>query len=159
MSFNIQVCLEDIRSAHNVGSVFRTCESAGIDKLFLSGLSAHPPHPKLEKTALGSSKDVKWEYHQDISPLLTRLKKENCQIIALELTKTAESIYEYQLNSDICLFFGNEVHGVSSEVLHASDAVLKIPMFGNKDSLNVSVAAGISIYEFKRKQLSTAPTK
>ncbi len=165
----IFICLENIRSAYNVGSVFRTSDSAGIDKLFLTGISPYPPHSKLNKTALGSLESVNWEYHTSCLELLKKLKKDSVKILSLESFKNAKSIYDYDpfinkkneitekshKNFDVCLIFGNEDTGISKEVLEISDEILTIPMFGKKDSLNIAVSAGIAIYEFVRKKLKT----
>ncbi|GAB4142415.1 MAG: RNA methyltransferase [Patescibacteria group bacterium] len=161
--------MENIRSAYNVGSVFRTCDSAGIDKLFLTGISPYPPHSKLNKTALGSLESVSWEYHNSSLEILKRLKDDGVKILSLESFKNAKSIYDYFFSiidisevtkkskenfNDICLVFGNEDVGISKEVLEISDEILTIPMFGKKDSLNIAVSAGIAIYEFVRKKIS-----
>lgn len=150
---HISFCLENIRSAYNVGSIFRTADAAGIDTLFLTGTSAHPPHPRLKKTALGSTQSVSWEYHQTVSPLIQRLKEEGKTIVACELTQTSSSLFEWQLEADTCLVLGNEVDGVSDYVFEQADHHLHIPMFGEKTSLNVSVAAGIFAYELTRQRL------
>lgn len=157
MAYQLHVCLEDIRSAHNVGSVFRTCDSAGVDTLYLTGRSAHPPHPKLEKTALGSSRSVNWQYHPDINILFPQLKAQGITLVCLETTPQATSIFDTTISSDTCLIFGNEVSGISPNTLKAADQIIHIPHFGAKESLNVSIAAGIAIYEFKRKILSQSP--
>ena len=152
MKPKLYVCLDSIRSAYNVGSVFRTCDSAKVDILFLTGWTACPPNEKLEKTALGSD-SIHWEHHCEVVPLVSLLKSQQVKIVAMEADVTAKSIFEADFTCDTCLFFGNEVTGVSQTVLKECDEVLQIPHFGNKDSLNIAVAAGIAIYEFRRKLL------
>jgi 23S rRNA (guanosine2251-2'-O)-methyltransferase len=149
----IYVALENIRSAFNVGSFFRTCDSAGVAKLFLTGFTAVPPHPKIDKTALGSVLSVPWEHHCDLIRLIKELQAQQVEIIALENTKAATSLYEISTTKSACLIFGNEESGVSQEVIKHADKVVKIPQFGIKESLNVSVAGGIAIYEWRRKTI------
>lgn len=147
------VLLNNIRSAYNVGSIFRSAESAGVDRLFLTGYTAIPPHPKLDKTALGSIESVNWEHHCDPLKLAQLMKNQGVMLWAMEPTETAASIYELDVTGDICLVFGHEETGVMPELLALADQVVKIPQFGLKESLNVAVAAGVAIYECKRKLL------
>lgn len=149
----LSVMLERVRSAYNVGSVFRTCDSAGVDKLYLTGYTATPPHHKLEKTALGSMQSVNWEHHCHAVSLAQYLRSQGMQIIALEPTKTSVSIYsqESSMTTPVCLIFGNEVAGITPELLKLSDQILHIPQLGIKSSLNVASAAAIAIYEASRQ--------
>lgn len=151
------VLLENLRSAYNVGSIFRTCDSAAVDRLFLSGYTPYPPDPKLNKTALGSLTSVAWEQHPHPLGFASRLKKQGIRLIVMENDTRAPSVFSAAFIQDSCLVFGNEVQGVSRPMLKLADEVLRIPQFGKKESLNVAVAAGIAIYEFRRKsQISSA---
>lgn len=145
------VLLDRVRSAYNVGSIFRICDSAAIDQLLLCGYTAFPPHPKLDKTALGSLKTVSWSHHCDSLKAAAYLKQRQFKIIVMENTPLAKNLYHTSIKTDTCLVFGHEETGVSPELLALSDAVVKIPHFGTKDSLNVAVAAGVAIYEFRRQ--------
>ena len=151
--YKLFVALENVRSAYNVGSVFRTADSAGVEKLFLTGFTPHPPHPKLNKTALGSIQTVNWEYHETTLEFLKQLKSKNIKIISMESIKGAPSLFEARFTQDTCLIFGHEETGISQEVLFMSDQILTIPMFGVKESLNIASAAAIAIYEYRRKLL------
>lgn len=153
MSPKLFVLLENIRSAYNVGSIFRTCDAAGVDKLFLAGFTAYPPDSKLNKTALGSIKNAAWEYNKNPLKIVQDLKLKNIQLLTLESEKQSPSIYKINFFTDTCLIFGNEIQGVSKQLKKLSNSIVKIPQFGKKESLNVSVAAGIAIYEFIRKRL------
>jgi 23S rRNA (guanosine2251-2'-O)-methyltransferase len=150
---NLYVMIEKIRSAFNVGSVFRISDSAAVDKLFLCGWTAIPPHPKVAKTALGSMNSVAWEHHCDALQLAKLLKTQQVKLVGLETTQDARSIYHTTFAQDTCLIFGHEEEGISAPLLSLCDEVVKIPHFGIKESLNISVAAGIAIYEYRRKQL------
>lgn len=148
--------LHNIRSAHNVGAIFRSADGAGVDKIYLSGYTPLPADKNklyktqaekmLEKTALGAELSVAWEYCENLNALLEKLKQESCTIIALEKTPTACEINEYKPTFPAVLILGNEVEGVTQDVLEKCDAVVSLPMRGIKESLNVSVAAGIAMY-------------
>ena len=155
MSIHINVILDRVRSAYNVGSIFRSCDSAGINKLILCGFTAVPPHPKLEKTALGSLDSVVWEHHCSTLMAVKYYQQLGFQVIALENTKDANDIFDTRLKMNTCLIVGHEEEGISPEVLKQASAVVKIPHYGIKDSLNVAVATGIALYEFRRKLNST----
>lgn len=148
---SLTVCLEDVRSAYNVGSVFRTCDAAGVSCLYLTGRSAHPPHPKLQKTALDSQASVTWQYHTTPTPLYVRLKNNSVRLIALESIPTAPSIYSLDFTSPTCLIFGNEVSGLSPDSIRQADLVATIPMKGIKHSLNLASSVAVAVYEFTRK--------
>ena len=152
-SNSIYVLLEDIRSTYNVGSVFRTCDAAGINSLFLTGITAYPPHPKLNKTALGSLSFVKWQWYEDPVKIITNLKAKGIHLIALESDRNAPSIFAADLSFPCCLVFGNEVTGISKQAQMLCDQTLTIPQVGKKESLNISIAVGIAIYEARRKSL------
>lgn len=149
----LYVLLDHIRSAYNVGSVFRTCDSAGVDKLLLTGWCAFPPNPKLNKTALGSINSVPWEHHCTTLGAVKYLKSLGIRIACFETTQNAKSLFETHYTKNTCLVFGNEETGINEEVLELADEVIKIPQLGLKESLNVASAAAIGIYEFKRQQM------
>ncbi len=138
--------LPNIRSAHNVGAMFRTADGAGVDKIYLTGYSPCPPHPQLDKVSLGAEKWMPWEYGKQVSRLLKQLKKEGYNIVALEETKKSRNLFTYRPKFPLALIVGNEKTGVTKAVLKYCDKAVKIPMRGRKTSLNVSVAAGIAMY-------------
>jgi 23S rRNA (guanosine2251-2'-O)-methyltransferase len=152
----LYVLLDRIRSAYNVGSVFRTCDSAGVDILILAGYCAFPGNPKLQKTALGSLEHVTWEHHCDAYKAVQHLKSQNIKIVCLETAPQAESMFDYTYNQDTCLIFGNEEEGINPKILGIADVILKIPQYGIKESLNVASAAAIAIYEFRRQSPTMA---
>lgn len=142
------VILENIRSLHNVGSIFRTADSAGFQKIFLCGYTGTPPDRRIEKVSLGAENFLEWEKNENPTDCIKKLKKNGFQIIALEQTTQAKNIFEFKSNSKkIAVILGNEVDGVSKELLLLSDIHLEIPMLGQKGSLNVSVSAGIAFYQ------------
>jgi len=145
----IIVVLDNIRSLNNIGSVFRTCDSFLIEKIYLCGITATPPHKDIHKTALGSTETVEWEYVENIMDLVQRLKSENIKVISIEQAEHATMLndFEPEPNTTYALVFGNEVKGVKQEVVSASDMVLEIPQFGTKHSLNISVSVGVVIWD------------
>lgn len=143
----VYVLLDNVRSAFNTGSIFRTSETAGINKLILCGITPYPPHLKLEKTALGTIQNVPWEYSKSTIEKIEELKKDGFTIISVETTDSAINYSDFNYPNKTCLVMGHELIGVSDEVLKVSDSVVKIPMYGKKVSLNVAVAAGIVIFE------------
>lgn len=147
----LKVLLDHIRSAYNVGSVFRTCDSAGVDELLLTGWCAFPPNPKLDKTALGSLNHVSWTHHCQPELAVMYLKSQDIKIVCFETTPDTVSLFSYQFPENACLVFGNEENGIGDKVLAQADAVIKIPQYGMKESLNVASAAAIAIYEFRRQ--------
>tara|TARA_B100001123_G_scaffold419834_1_gene525496 strand:- start:1616 stop:2170 length:555 start_codon:yes stop_codon:yes gene_type:complete len=142
--------LENIRSAYNVGSIFRTADGMGAEKIFLSGYTCKPPRKDLAKTALGAELAVEWEHNENQIALAKRIKKNNIKLILLEHTERSKSIYEFDWSFPSCVVLGNEVSGVSEELIELCDVHLEIPMRGIKQSLNVAVAAGIIGYEVLR---------
>jgi 23S rRNA (guanosine2251-2'-O)-methyltransferase len=126
----LYVVLDRVRSAYNVGSIFRSCDSAGIDKLILCGFTAVPPHPKLEKTALGSLNSMAWEHHCSAISASRYYQKQGFNIIALENSPDAIDIFETQINQNTCLVLGHEENGVSDQLIDLADQVVKIPHFG-----------------------------
>jgi len=145
----------NIRSIHNVGSIFRTADAAGVSKIILSGYTPTPldrfgrARSDLAKVALGAEKTIPWESAATLMPVLKRLKKEGFTLLAIEQSPKATPLFEWHPPSPsqpIALVLGNEVRGLSSQALQAADAILEIPMRGKKESLNVSVAAGIALF-------------
>tara|TARA_B100001250_G_C19672942_1_gene732337 strand:- start:209 stop:754 length:546 start_codon:yes stop_codon:yes gene_type:complete len=147
----ISILVEDVRSVHNVGSIFRTADSFGAHKVFLTGITAYPPREDLHKTALGSEDSVEWEYHKDSIVLAKKIKQEGINLALIEQTKKSKSIFDINIEFPVCFIVGNEVRGVSEDLAKLVDIHLEIPMNGIKQSLNVSVATGIVGYELRRK--------
>jgi 23S rRNA (guanosine2251-2'-O)-methyltransferase len=146
------IVVPNIRSAHNVGAIFRTADGAGADKIYLTGYSPRPPHPQLDKVSLGAEKWVPWEYFKQATRLLKQLKKEGYNIVALEETKTSLNLFGHQFKFPLALVVGNEKTGVTKAMLKYCDEAVKIPMRGRKNSLNVSVAAGIAMYHIANQK-------
>ena len=145
--FPIAAVLDNIRSAYNVGAMFRTAECAYIAQLVLCGITATPPHRKVEKTALGTTQLVPWHYFADTLDAIRHLRDEGWTIAALEITDESVPIQSVQrTHFPLALVIGNEVTGVDERVLAAADMVLEIPQFGEKESLNVAVAFGVAVY-------------
>lgn len=151
--FPITVVLENIRSLYNVGSIFRTSDGAGIEKLFICGYTACPPRKEIEKTALGSTESVMWEWRKTAEEAIAELKSLGYTIIALEHTDKSIPLFNAAFTFPVCLVMGNEVDGVSQEALNMCDMAIEIPMFGIKQSLNVAVAYGIAVYGIVERYL------
>jgi 23S rRNA (guanosine2251-2'-O)-methyltransferase len=147
------VILDNIRSIHNVGSIFRTSDSFLIEKIIISGYTATPENSKMEKTALGSSDSVDWEYTEDVIETIQSLKNKGIKVVSVEQADKSLKIEKFTPEKGIkyAFIFGNEVDGVSDEIILESDQVLEIPQVGTKHSLNVSVAAGIILWDFYQK--------
>ena len=147
------VILDNIRSIHNVGSIFRTSDSFLIEKIIISGYTATPENSKMEKTALGSSDSVDWEYTEDIIDTIQNLKNKSIKVVSVEQADKSLKIEKFipEKDTKYAFVFGNEVDGVSDEIILESDQVLEIPQVGTKHSLNVSVAAGIILWDFYQK--------
>ena len=145
----IIVVLDNIRSLNNIGSIFRTCDAFLIEKIYLCGITAKPPHKDIHKTALGSTESVTWEYVEDTLGLIQKLKSNNIKIISIEQVENATMLNDFipKQQTTYAVVFGNEVKGVSQEVVSASDTVVEIPQFGTKHSLNISVSAGVVIWD------------
>lgn len=143
--FPLIFVLDNIRSALNVGSIFRTADALGLDQLLLYGITAQPPHKEINKTAIGATASVSWNYFSDASGLLTYLKAEGYLLVGVEQTEGSTSLQNWKpdFKNKYALFFGNEVDGVSEEFLPHLDAAIEIPQFGTKHSFNVAVSAGI----------------
>lgn len=147
------VILDNVRSLNNIGSVFRTCDAFLIEKIFLCGITATPPNKEIHKTALGATESVDWEYVESTISVVERLKSEGIRIISIEQTEKSVMLNDFQPNSatKYAVIFGNEVKGVEQEVVSASDGVIEIPQYGTKHSLNISVSAGIVIWDLWKK--------
>jgi tRNA G18 (ribose-2'-O)-methylase SpoU len=147
------IVLDNIRSLNNIGSVFRTCDAFLIEKIYLCGITAKPPHKDIHKTALGSTDSVTWEYIEDTLELVERLKAKNIKIVSVEQTENATMLNDFtpQQQTTYAIVFGNEVKGVSQDVVNASNIVVEIPQFGTKHSLNISVSAGLVIWDLFSK--------
>lgn len=146
----VTVVLDNVRSMHNVGAVFRTADAFLIEKIILCGITPQPPHREIHKAALGATESVDWIYAKDITEALENLKSTNHQIIGIEQTSNSEIITDYQIMDETkyAIVLGNEVEGLSDEALPLYDTFLEIPQLGTKHSLNVSVCAGIVMWEF-----------
>ncbi len=145
----LTVVLNNIRSLYNVGSIFRTCDAVGVEKLWLCGITGHPPDGKISKTALGAEETVPWEHSWDACAVLRSLKEQGYQIIFLEQMKESVPYQDFEPKSRICLVVGNEIEGVSDELLSLGDAAIEIEMAGSKNSLNVTVAFGVAAYHLR----------
>lgn len=144
----IEIILDNIRSAHNVGSVFRSADSFKVDKVWLCGICATPPSAEIHKSALGAEFSVEWGYVKDTLSLVKRLKEEGYTVLSVEQTVNSVMLDKFkpETGRKYALVFGNEVDGVQQEVVDASDGVLEIPQYGTKHSLNISVSAGIVLW-------------
>ena len=150
--FPIIVVLDNIRSLNNIGSFFRTSDAFNVQKIYLCGITAQPPHREIQKTALGATESVEWEYVEDVLSLIDDLKKSNVVICPVEQAEKTTLLQEVKINPELtyALIFGNEVEGVNQQIIDKSDLILEIPQFGTKHSLNVSVCAGAVLLEFVR---------
>lgn len=142
--------VDNVRSLHNVGVIFRTADGAGLEKLYLCGISGTPPRSEIRKTSLGAEDAVVWEYQKDVLQVIQNLKKKGYQIVVLEHTTESFDFQKANYSFPLCLIVGHEHHGVSDQVVELADLAIEIPMFGIKQSLNVSVAFGVAVYEILR---------
>ena len=143
------VVLNNIRSLHNVGSIFRTADGAGVEKIWICGITGHPPNSQIAKTALGAQDYVPWEYRAEVIPLIQELKGKNYQIVMLEQIEGSVPCQDFIPQVPVCLVIGSEIQGVSDQLVSYCDAALEIEMAGLKNSLNVAVAFGIAAYHFR----------
>ena len=147
----VSVLLENLRSAFNVGSFFRTADAVSIEKLILCGITATPPHKEILKTALGAENTVRWE-HTDVSLAAARAEQQRgCELAVIETSIRSVDLFDWVPRFPVCLIFGNEKEGVSTEMSELCDTHVRIPMLGFKHSLNVSTAGGVVLYELLRK--------
>ncbi|MFK7786633.1 MAG: RNA methyltransferase [Crocinitomicaceae bacterium] len=153
--FPITVVLNDIRSLTNVGSFFRTCDSFNIEKLYLCGITASPPHREIQKTALGATESMDWEHRESALELVKELKADGVTICSVEQTKETTMLQEVANLPEkrFALVLGNEVNGVDQDIIDQSNYIIEVPQFGTKHSLNVSVCAGIVMWEFAKRYL------
>jgi len=154
MKKEIYVILHNIRSAFNVGSIFRTADAVGADKIFLTGYTPTPDNKEITKTALGAENFVKWEKYKNISYLLKKLKKGKYYLVAIEQAENSIPFYKFKPKFPLVLILGNEVRGLDKRILKKVDKIVEIPMFGRKESLNVAVAFGIIAYWVKINKVS-----
>ncbi len=147
------IILDNIRSLNNIGSVFRTSDAFLVEKIYLCGITATPPHNDIRKTALGSTETVDWEYVEHTLDVVEKLKAEGTTIISIEQAERATILNDFQpeTNHKYALIFGNEVKGVAQDVVDASDVVIEIPQFGTKHSLNISVSCGVVVWDLFSK--------
>ncbi len=153
----ISVVLDDVRSMNNVGAVFRTSDAFRLTEVCLCGITATPPHPDIHKTALGAEDSVSWQYFDTAAEAVTCLKQKGCRVYALEQAHGSISLEQFvpQMEQTYALVLGNEVKGVKQEVVNLCDGCIEIPQFGTKHSLNVSVAAGIAIWQMAAPLLAS----
>ena len=143
------IVLDNIRSLNNIGSVFRTSDAFLVEKIYLCGITATPPHKDIHKTALGSTDTVAWEYVENTIDLIEQLKSDNVIVASIEQAENATMLNDFkpETNKTYALVFGNEVKGVAQSVVSASDIILEIPQFGTKHSLNISVSCGVVVWD------------
>ena len=149
----IIVVLDNIRSLNNIGSVFRTSDAFLIEKIYLCGITAKPPHKDIHKTALGATESVTWEHIENTLDLVKKLQKENIKIVSIEQAENSTMLqcFEISKNQKYAVVFGNEVKGVQQEVVTTSDYCIEIPQYGTKHSLNISVSCGIVLWDLFKK--------
>ena len=147
------ILLDNIRSLNNIGSVFRTSDAFMVEKIILCGITAKPPHREIQKTALGATESVNWEYYENITEAIAALKNEHYSIYAIEQTENSIMLNEFnpEKNENIAVIMGNEVEGVQQEVIELCDGVIEIPQHGTKHSLNISVSCGIVVWDLFNK--------
>jgi len=149
----IAVVLDNVRSMHNVGSIFRTCDGFAVEQVCLCGITGQPPHREIEKTALGATQAISWTYYAEALQAVEQLRKDGYKIIAIEQAENSIMLNQFKAseNEKYALIFGNEVNGVSDEVMKVIDACIEIPQFGTKHSFNIVVSAGIVLWDFFTK--------
>ncbi len=143
------IILDNIRSLNNIGSVFRTADAFLVKKIYLCGITAKPPHKDIQKTALGATDSVDWEYAENVMEVVSRLQYEGVFVASIEQAELAVNLNDFSVQKKLtyAVIFGNEVKGVQQKVVTASDAVIEIPQFGTKHSLNISVSVGVVIWD------------
>ena len=149
----VVVVLDNVRSMHNVGSIFRTCDGFAVEQVCLCGITGQPPHREIEKTALGATQSINWTYYAEPLQAVEQLRKEGYKIIAIEQAEKSIMLNQFKVaeNEKYALIFGNEVNGVSDEVMKVIDTCIEIPQFGTKHSFNIVVSAGIVLWDFFTK--------
>jgi 23S rRNA (guanosine2251-2'-O)-methyltransferase len=153
MALTLKIILENVRSLHNVGSVFRSADAFGIEEIYLCGITGCPPNKEIEKTALGATESVSWKYFKSSQEAIYDALKNNYMILAVEQDSASQFLQNFTPlpNEGYVLIFGNEVKGVEKETLKLCNGIIEIPQFGSKHSLNISVSAGIVLWEFSRQ--------
>lgn len=149
----VVVVLDSVRSLHNVGSIFRTSDGFAVEKICLCGITGQPPHREIEKTALGATQSIRWEYFREVTDAILQLKAEGYTIIAIEQAENSVMLNDFTTNEGekYVLIFGNEVNGVSDEAMKMIDTCIEIPQFGTKHSFNIVVSAGIVLWDIMAK--------
>jgi len=144
------IVLDDIRSLNNIGAIFRTADAFIIEKIFLCGITACPPNKDIQKTALGSTESVDWEYYKNIDEIILKLKEKNVFVWSVEQTNKSKKLNKLNIDKNVkhAIVLGNEIKGVSQKAINLSNDVIEIPQFGTKHSLNVSACSAILIWEF-----------
>jgi tRNA G18 (ribose-2'-O)-methylase SpoU len=151
---SVVLVLDDIRSLHNVGSCFRTADAFAVEKIYLCGITGQPPHREIQKTALGATETVKWEYHKDILSLRDSLHQQGYIIVPVEQADRSTSLLDFEplSHKKYALVFGNEVFGVKDEIVESAEMVLEIPQYGTKHSLNIAVSVGVVLWHYLAKK-------
>jgi 23S rRNA (guanosine2251-2'-O)-methyltransferase len=147
----VAVLLDNVRSMYNVGAFFRAADGVNLEKLFLCGITAHPPKKAISKTALGAEETVPWEHDWDALRVAEDLRHRGFELAAIETSRDAIDLYQWQPRFPVCVMFGHEVDGLRPELLALADTHVRIPMMGQKKSLNVATAGGVVLYELLRK--------
>jgi 23S rRNA (guanosine2251-2'-O)-methyltransferase len=147
----VAVLLDNVRSMYNVGAFFRTADGIGIEKLYLCGITAYPPKKAISKTALGAEETVAWEHGWDGHEMINSLRGKGYEIAAIETSLHSVDLFDWRPNFPVCVMFGHEVDGIRPEMLALADTHVRIPMLGQKHSLNVATAGGVVMYELLRK--------
>lgn len=147
----MSILLDNVRSLYNVGAFFRTADAAGVEKLYLGGITGKPPHKSLTKTALGAEESVPWEHTWQTLDLARRLRERGFELAAVETNLHAVDLFDWSPSFPVCVVFGHETDGIQPGLLALCDTFVRIPMLGRKHSLNVATAGGVVIYELLRK--------
>jgi len=145
------VLLDNVRSMYNVGAFFRVADGVGLQKVYLGGITAHPPKKAITKTALGAEESVAWQHEWDVMKIAEELQCNGYELAAIETSREAVDLYEWRPRFPVCVAFGNEVDGLNRDILEMADTHVRIPMLGQKSSLNVATAGGVVLYELLRK--------
>jgi 23S rRNA (guanosine2251-2'-O)-methyltransferase len=151
----VVVVLDDVRSMHNIGSIFRTCDGFAVEQICLCGITAQPPNREIEKTALGATQSINWYYYPDVMTAVENLRTNGFKIVAVEQAENSTMLNDFypEENEKYALVFGNEVNGVSEEVMKKLDGCIEIPQFGTKHSFNIVISAGIVLWDLFSKMV------
>ena len=151
----VVVVLDNVRSMHNVGSVFRTADGFAVEHIYLCGITAQPPHREIEKTALGATQSINWSYYNEVMDAVNDLRSQGYNIVAIEQAENSTMLQDFTITAGekYALIFGNEVNGVTQEVMNNIDTCIEIPQFGTKHSFNIVVSAGIVLWDFFSKMV------